>query len=241
MSLGFGTARAFVDRGVCVQRLRLACTQWQSTPDANVTTDALRACGTQWQARVCADAVLSFGRELLGCQFSPGNRLANANCASDAQCASLSCSEGRGSQCGRCASSGLTGITTQPNDPCVRGTLCSQGQECIEGRCRWSSIESEPCGTCVYSSPISCVSGRCLAQPIARAGASCGNVSGPATERPLACEPGADCVNRNDFGAGRCGAFLADGAPCTGSDGAPCQFPAQCLRGRCTLPSQDCR
>ncbi|MDB4928992.1 MAG: hypothetical protein JWM10_1476, partial [Myxococcaceae bacterium] len=78
---------------------------------------------------------------------------------------------------------------------------------------------------------------RCIHRPVAAEGGACLSqiVTNPAEPASAMCGEGYECLNRNDFGQGRCQALSADGAACNGFESS-CAYPARCQAGRCTLP-----
>ncbi len=244
VTLGYGIGRSFVDRAQCVQRLTLGCTGWIAASDSNVTQAQAVACEARWASLSCAEVSRDFADEVLGCALSPGRREVSQPCASSVQCGTRSCSLSRDTECGRCAARGGGPPETTVGQPCRPNEYCSYPQRCVSGLCAWAPTEGERCegrGGCVPYPLLVCVDGACVSNPVSAVGSGCGNTQGAATRRPPVCPSGSDCVNRNDFGSGRCAAFRTDGQSCTLFGDQPCQFPARCVRGRCGLATQDCR
>ncbi|MBL8679348.1 MAG: hypothetical protein JNK05_09295 [Myxococcales bacterium] len=240
VTLGAGRARSFRDREECVGRVALGCRAWGRARDTTWNTAMASACATRWQTAPCAVAVTDFGDELLGCGRRLGTRALGAACASSIQCQSGFCRL-RDGMCGTCAERSMGPPETQVGGPCTSGRFCSIPQQCIENVCRYSSVEGEACGECLPSLTTRCEAGRCAAMPSVPVGQGCGSVEGPGTRRPPLCESASDCVNRNDFGSGRCRPLVREGDACDVFGERQCQFPARCVRGRCALPSEDCQ
>jgi hypothetical protein len=202
---------------------------------------ALRACAEAWRASTCAAAVTRFGEEDLGCAGLVGARAVGAPCGSSLQCQSGYCALRREGACGTCAATATDPRPTTVGAACSARLGCGAFLDCVAGACRARPVEGEVCGDCAPYLSALCAGGRCVAPPIAADGQGCGSVNGPQTPLPLGCAPGSDCVNRNDFGAGRCAPLRREGDACTVYGDQTCQFPARCVRGRCALPDQDCR
>jgi hypothetical protein len=241
LALGYGNGRAFASRVECVERLSLACESWMHTADARVQSDELARCGTQWIERSCAQSVLDFSRPELGCALSRGVRQSMQPCASNLQCASLRCEFRREGQCGQClAETPTNSLRTVVGGPCVR-EACQEGQRCERAICQAIPVEGERCTSqCVPYEAVRCVDGLCLAAPQAALDDACGSTD-LASRAVFICPSNSDCVNRNDFGRGVCARLRREGEVCTLYGREHCQFPAQCVRGRCALPSSDCQ
>lgn len=237
--VGLGYGRSFADRDACVARTALACREWLRAPDTTLRADGLSACAARYATGACAEVAARFLDERLGCEAVAGTRADGAACSSAAQCRSGQCRPRTDGECARCVA--RTAVPSRVGDPCGRGRPCAYPQQCVESRCAWGPVEGEACGDCVPYLASRCVEGRCLAPPVRAEGEACGNSDGASTPRPSGCEPGSDCVNRNDFGAGRCRALRREGEACDVYGDRTCLFPARCVRGRCTLPGTDCR
>lgn len=237
--VGLGHGRSFGDRETCLVRVALACREWLRASDTTLTPEGVRACGAVYARGACADVATRFLDDRLGCAAVAGVRADGAGCSSDAQCRSGQCRPRLDGACARCVARPV--IASSVGDACGRGRPCGLPQQCIAGRCAWGPVEGEACGECVPYLASRCVDGRCLAAPVRAEGESCGNTLGASTPRPAGCAPGSDCVNRNDFGAGQCRALRREGEACDVYGDRTCLFPSRCVRGRCTLPSTDCR
>ena len=135
---------------------------------------------------------------------------------------------------------------------CSSSIPCAQGLACVGGTTGTCMAEGETVGAacdvrrltapdCDAAAGLACdrSSNTCVMQPLAPAGATCGEITTVFT----ACMSGATCVRAAGSTTGTCIAPAADGAACDSVSGPGCLFPARCVpsaagasAGTCQLP-----
>ncbi|MCC6666675.1 MAG: hypothetical protein IT375_23180 [Polyangiaceae bacterium] len=77
----------------------------------------------------------------------------------------------------------------------------------------------------------------CVASPAPGPGQQCGMLSTDGgTVFAMYCSGGAKCTDHTT-GPDTCMLPVADGASCSTTDGPPCKMPAECVAGKCVVPS----
>lgn len=128
------------------------------------------------------------------------------------------------------------------NDNAVFESECAHGLWCRGGVC--AAEATVPGGGCATSDGARCSHElgftcdqnveTCVEAAMSPPGKSC-NVTGISAGVVSECFDGR-CLNQNDFGAGTCMAYVADGAACDSWEGPPCRPPARCRDKTCALP-----
>ncbi len=242
LSNGLTGGRA-VGPEACVARVTIACDGWRSTPDLAASPDRVDACRAELTAASCGEVGWRYFTDGPVCDAWPrGGRPMGAACRLGAQCAGGQCSFGRDRGCGTC-SSGITAPTQRAGEACDGRRQCRYWLRCEAGACAERAGLGEACdgdGDCDPSQGLGCdrTARRCIRRPVSPVGGSCLSqiVTDPAQPASPMCERGHACLNRNDFGQGRCAPLVGDGAACEPFDAA-CAYPARCQGGRCVLPS----
>ena len=130
---------------------------------------------------------------------------------------------------GRCSEEGLCEEIYLP----LVGQACDAGRECQW----WSQCEA---GACQPNPRHLCVED--CSHEVEVAEWACGSAVDEDGWKE-GCSAGAECMRRNDMGAGECVEYAAEGESCGGPyeyEGKPCLWPARCMGddedARCRLP-----
>lgn len=226
------------DEALCVGREQLRCSLMVSAPGSGGFAQGTAECAAIISQAACDDVGIAGPA---GCAFVSGDMQDGADCAFDNQCASKRCASKTGG-CGRCLPAVVAPINCAPAG--AEGSFCGYGKVCAAGSCIAQGGAGDSCAGsnagCHHALGLVChnVEKVCVAAPMAIAGANC-NMTGISTDVIRECRD-SRCMNQNDFGAGHCVAYAADGAACTDWDGPPCRPPAACTEGVCVLPSGSC-
>jgi hypothetical protein len=224
-----------------------------SLPGSGFTPSALGACADASAAADCA-SFLSQATVFSAC-FPKGTRALGQSCLDGTQCASGFCPSA-GYACARCADPPAAGASCA-NGVCAAGMVCASSGTCaVVAKSGAACGSSKPC-----DSFLECKMGTCQPVP-ATAGAACGSATANAycDERvPLACtsatsgtcaslafgDKGAACglaagVVHACKASGACVSGVCQAGPgagqACGASGPFCQFPDQCVNGRCVAP-----
>jgi hypothetical protein len=142
-----------------------------------------------------------------------------------------------------------SGVACSTALPCDQGLACVIATGATTGTCmpqgatvgaacdarRLTAADCDPAAGLVCDRS----SNMCAMQPLAPAGATCGEITTVFT----GCTAGATCVRATGSTTGTCIAPAADGAACDSVNGPSCLFPARCVpsmpgvsTGTCQLP-----
>jgi hypothetical protein len=206
--------------------------------------------GTCAFAGQCSTAFCSIGANSL-CGLCQDEPVAGASCTANG-CGHILVCDGNNNLCA---------MPAEANQACNKTIPCDHGLACV-GDTNQNNGSCEPtvatlggaCDqtrkvlpTCSGDAGLTCNANtnRCVAQPLAAAGAACGPINGVETD----CTAGAQCVIPMSQSTGTCIAPAADGGACnTAASGPGCLYPARCIptappatAGTCQLPgSQSC-
>lgn len=226
----------------CASRMELACEGWRATPGLTATAAQVDACRAEVGAASCAEVGWRYyGDDPVCASWPRVGRALGAACRYEAECAAGDCSGGSSRGCGVCRSA-APAPTQRPGEACDARRRCQYWQRCVAGVCSDRAGLGEACagdGECDPTRGLACdrTARRCIRRPVAPDGGACLSqiVTSPDEPASAMCAEGFECLNRNDFGQGRCRALTPDGAACNGFESS-CAYPARCHAGRCTLP-----
>jgi hypothetical protein len=237
-------AIAYKDANDCIARQKPQCVKAVNAPSTGATPSVVSDCAGAYRAATCDD----FFAQPQACRTPAGALADGAPCGEAAQCTGRRCNKPTGSICGACAPRVPAGGDCKSTSDCEDTLICGPT------KCVVPSKAGEACGgTAPCAAPLLCSKGTCGAG--VGAGESCAD--GEACKSGLACEPSSKVCQELSFAkpgeacglvsgsivgcAGgavckdTCVAPAADGASCS-AGGAPCQAPASCLNGVCTIP-----
>jgi hypothetical protein len=225
-SNGSNITHAFGEKGVCVTRLKLQCTEALAAPGTGNDAANASACAAAFAMLSCNDF---FDSKLPAPCTPAGARADGQPCGFNGQCTSGFCGGTRNALCGTCAPA------SEPGDSCA-ASLCGHGQSCVASTmtCQNLGLLNQPCGSgmpcgngmsCVESAVDGGTASVC-ALAIGQVGGACGGATTPSCDGTLGLHCGGTA------GAKTCAAdvFVAGGEPCGNLGGG---MAAQCQAGSC--------
>jgi hypothetical protein len=225
-SNGSNITHAFGEKGVCVTRLKLQCTEALAAPGTGNSPTNASACASAFATLSCNDF---FDNKLPAACAPTGARADGQPCAFNGQCTSGFCGGIHNTLCGTCAPQ------PQPGDSCA-DSGCGHGQACASSTmtCQNLGLLNQACGSGMpCGNGLSCVAtavdggtASACALAIGQVGGACGGATMPSCDATL----GLHCGGTS--GAKTCAAdvFVAAGAACGNLGGG---MAAQCQAGSC--------
>ncbi len=248
-------ASVFNDPAVCLARLTTACVTEHGAAGVSSPVAELDACAAALQAATCADVVLE--PPPASCRPA-GTHLDGTHCAFDSQCKSAYCAT-PSPGCGICTARGAVGGACRVREDCEPPLHCADNKTCRaavapgvkcdaahpcdsqsfcgQGVCKARRANGAACNADRLGADcqpgLTCIpmgnGAQCAPIVVANAGQVCYVVS-----QSTQCTAGSTCDFRPK---GKCVAPAADGAACSAASHVGCLFPAQCVGGKCELPS----
>jgi hypothetical protein len=258
------TIYGYPDVSTCVERNTLLCPVLVALPSSNFRGDALARCADAIAASSCTAFEGPYPEACLGATrggLQPGD-----GCVDSAQCDSGTCFQPANAtrlSCGSCAAlvaegdrcSGIRGVcdsglvclggrcavAKKQGEPCSNVSECMAGLACVDLVCGAPHQKGETCGNdreCDLANGLYCdpMLGVCSTLPASYWNGACGIEENGQVES-IPCHAGFFCdFSRANTVVGNCSPQLPDGASCAGQVYDPCQPPARCDAGVCTLP-----
>jgi hypothetical protein len=249
------------DMATCLQRAKLGCTKEQEVTDIARTTGDIVACADAAGRATCDDLLAN--NFPAACQPKPGARIDGEGCGSSLQCASTHC-EKPAMDCGLCAPRHPVNGDCTSDDGCVSGLVCANKKCVMPGALGAGCSDNQPCrgnlycststkvcaqragaGTACGGDPGICdlfhgagcnifaiqANQKCETLTVAAGGRPCGILNGALTF----CVQGNMCAGASLASPGVCASPAGDGETC--DNNVHCLPPANCVGGRCRLPS----
>lgn len=141
----------------------------------------------------------------------------------------------------KCVAQGGVGAACTTGGQCKSPYICGTNKLCKAPAMGTAGASCDPAESqsCNSWMGLECdkASKKCVASVVPGPGQPCGMLS---TDGgfvfAMYCSGGAKCTDHTS-GPDTCMLPVADGASCNNDDGPPCQMPAECVGGKCVLPS----